>query len=297
MGITNGRDVIVKNIDGDIIKEYPSITKCSEDLGITRYRLENYATNNKPYNGMYFQININPDKFKIVKCDYCGKEFTCERFKIKDGRKNYCSPECMGAARKAPDNCVCPVCGKSFHRPKGEIENANHNYCSVTCANKAKEVYMRGENNHQYGLRGKLNASFKNGVYYKNGYKFVSIDYEHPFAFTAKDGSKTFAMLEHKLVAEKYLLNEDNSVEIDGKKYLKPGFVVHHINFIRDDNRPENLMIMERGEHSKLHRTIENNFFEFRDYCKKFSLDFDTVYAQYLYNTRTYGNRKSTFTM
>jgi len=35
---------------------------------------------------------------------------------------------------------------------------------------------------------------------------------------------------------------------------LEPGEVVHHINGIKDDDRPENLQVMTHSEHSKLHR-------------------------------------------
>jgi len=35
---------------------------------------------------------------------------------------------------------------------------------------------------------------------------------------------------------------------------LQPGEQVHHINDIKDDNRPENLLALTRSEHMKLHR-------------------------------------------
>lgn len=52
---------------------------------------------------------------------------------------------------------------------------------------------------------------------------------------------KTRYVLEHRLVMERML-----------GRYLKPNEVVHHINGVRDDNRPENLQVFQtNGAHLK----------------------------------------------
>ena len=66
-------------------------------------------------------------------------------------------------------------------------------------------------------------------------------------------------MREHRLVAEKYLLNETNSVEINGERYLKPEYDVHHKNFDKLDNRVENLEVLTRSDHLKLHHKLKNS--------------------------------------
>ena len=42
-------------------------------------------------------------------------------------------------------------------------------------------------------------------------------------------------------------------VERELGRYLNENEVAHHINHVRDDNRPENLMLMDRKEHMSIH--------------------------------------------
>ena len=69
-----------------------------------------------------------------------------------------------------------------------------------------------------------------------NGYKKVKAPVDHPY----KDG-KGYIM-EHRLVIEKAI-----------NRYLEPYEEVHHINYDKLDNRLENLMVLTRTEHRKLH--------------------------------------------
>lgn len=144
-------------------------------------------------------------------------------------------------------NAKCTVCGKQFHLKPYQLKRTKTHYCSHDCQNIARKQYMKGAGNHQYGLKGELNASWRGGKY-TTYYGYIAVKVQgHPFAHS--DG----VIFEHRLVAEKYLLTEENSVLINGKRYLKPDYVVHHKNHIRNDNRPENLEVMPKGKHSSMH--------------------------------------------
>lgn len=81
---------------------------------------------------------------------------------------------------------------------------------------------------------------------------------EHPFKDC--DGF----VFEHRLVAEKYLLTDKNSITINGKRYLKPEYDVHHKDENKLNNSKDNLQIMTRSEHisyhSKKRKKINNNW-------------------------------------
>ena len=47
-------------------------------------------------------------------------------------------------------------------------------------------------------------------------------------------------------MAEKYLMTDDQAIEIDGVKYLSPLFDVHHKDFNKQNNNLDNLEIMKR---------------------------------------------------
>ena len=160
-------------------------------------------------------------------------------------------------------NCTCAVCGKKFHDKPSHIKKCKNHYCSKKCHYEAKKQYMSGEGNHQYGLKGDKNSTWKSDRRLSR-YGYIQVrDLDHPFR------TKDDFILEHRLVAENYLLNDENSVEINGKRYLRKEYDVHHINFNRTDNRVENLMVLTKREHKQLHnhlnsreRNIETGQFE-----------------------------------
>ena len=112
---------------------------------------------------------------------------------------------------------------------------------------------MAGDKNHQYGLKGENNATWKSNVK-RTSYGYIMIrNLEHPFR------DKQGFVFEHRLVAEKHHLTPLNSVEIDGSLYLKSGYEIHHKNFDRTDNRPENLVVLTRKEHRTIHNKLNPN--------------------------------------
>jgi HNH endonuclease len=72
----------------------------------------------------------------------------------------------------------------------------------------------------------------------KAGYILVRCPH-HPCA------SKKGLVMEHRLIMEASI-----------GRYLQFDEVVHHINFIKDDNRIENLQLMKSGEHKSLHNKL-----------------------------------------
>lgn len=68
------------------------------------------------------------------------------------------------------------------------------------------------------------------------GYKTI-LKRDHPHAT-----KPNFYIKEHRLVMEKKL-----------GRYLKKDEMVHHINGVKTDNRPSNLVVLTRSAHSRHH--------------------------------------------
>jgi len=95
---------------------------------------------------------------------------------------------------------------------------------------------LQGRKNLSFAHRGNKHA-WKGGITYVNGYVLIK-HYTHPFA-----DKRHYILRSHLVVEEKI------------GRYLKSGEIIHHINGIITDDRPENLYLFSN---IKKHRNYHN---------------------------------------
>lgn len=152
-------------------------------------------------------------------------------------------------------NCV--ICDKEFNLKPYRINRLRLGKasCSKECLKLYKSQIMKGQGNHQFGLIGDKNSSFKGSETISNyGYILEYCD-DHPRPHDKSIKNKGVRVKQHRLVIERNhkLFDEKYFDNIDGWIILKEIYDVHHINEIRTDNRLENLQILTRSEHTSLH--------------------------------------------
>lgn len=152
-------------------------------------------------------------------------------------------------------NMVCPICGKEFHRKPYTLKVNSQKYgitCSKECSRQIRKIAMSGKGNHQYGLRGQDNASFLvgNRISKNNSVQEVMV-YVGDWHKNAEHGR----VKEHRYLVEKNheLFGDNNFNLIDGWYYLKQGLIVHHIDHNHENNSLDNLCVVTKSEHTRIH--------------------------------------------
>lgn len=102
---------------------------------------------------------------------------------------------------------ICQVCNKECFAKDSHIKYNRGKFCSHKCQNKLE--------NH---------PRWKNGRKKERGYRMI-LQHSHPSA------DSNGYIYEHRLIVEKQI-----------GRYLYHWETVHHVNEIRDDNRPQKLM-------------------------------------------------------
>lgn len=114
----------------------------------------------------------------------------------------------------------CPQCGK--HVEKIRKDGLKQQYCSHKC----------------YAINRERRGAYKDFVII-SGYKYIQCP-DHP------NSTKKGYVAEHRLIAENMI-----------GRYLNQDEDIHHLNFNKLDNRPENIVILTKSEHSKLHAKLK----------------------------------------
>jgi hypothetical protein len=191
-------------------------------------------------------------------CQICGKTF-----KVPHWRENakYCSRECSDKSRIAKTNLVCAVCGKPFHRKPYHLKRYKGEFgfcCSKSCSAILRVEMMSGENNHQYGLKGCLNSSFKHSELTHKNNKFNDVMI-YVGDWYAKSNSRG------RITKHRYLIELNHSLfdeaffeKIGDWFYLKNGLEVHHKDLNHNNNELNNLEVLTKSQHRKLHNKLHN---------------------------------------
>lgn len=152
-------------------------------------------------------------------------------------------------------NATCPICKADFHVKPSHLKRFKQVCCSRDCSRALRRIRMTGCGNHQFGLTGNKNASFKGDEIKRKNNRLVDIMVyvpDHPYA------NKCGRVKKHRLIVEQHHdAFDDKFFEIvNGKKYLKKCFFVHHIDGNHGNNDVNNLAVVSRSEHRRLHNLM-----------------------------------------
>ncbi len=205
----------------------------------------------------------------IKACEICDKEFYARPSLVKKGLNKYCSRGCSNKGLTTSIQKKCITCEKSFKIRLSELKRGKK-ACSFKChlkynmgknhpmwkggklkkkcltCNRVFLVWQYRKNakccsrkcvdKYASTKRGKETGNWRGGkLINNNGYVLIR-NSDHPMV------NRHGYVQEHRLVMEKKL-----------GRYLTKKEVAHHINGIKNDNRIENLQLMDSTTHKSYH--------------------------------------------
>ena len=158
-----------------------------------------------------------------TKCDFCSKELILSNYYFNHSVNHFCDSTCHSQWRlRNQHKIICDCCGATIYRNDYRLSKHKHNFCNKSCHN----------------IWTSKNSILTNANAWKGG-RFVTL-YGYILIYMPSHPKCTNRgyISEHRLVMEQKI-----------GRYLTKDDIVHHLNGVRDDNRPENLDICNKSTH------------------------------------------------
>lgn len=176
-----------------------------------------------------------------IKCDWCGKNFDRKKCLIKEN--NYCSRICLGMANAERYRVArlykCDSCGVEFERPPNHKARNSNFFCSKECSYnfKKKKILVKCDwcGDQFWKKQSDIKRTKHNFCSHR-----CSIDFVRWTGETRNVTVEGIAI--HRRIVEESL-----------GRSLTPEEEVHHIDHNYHNNKLENLMVVNKSEHSRIH--------------------------------------------
>ncbi len=158
---------------------------------------------------------------------------------------------------------ICKTCGVSFEPSPKQLNSGGGIYCSRPCqhtgnmnkeAPRMYEVYQQGLSLSQVGKKFGLTRQSVYSDFKRRGYKLRAKKVLPYLVFDEKKFTLSNTGYYALTYGDRQLMQRYVWEFYNGP--ILKGFDVHHINHDRTDNRIENLEMISRVQHSKLHHPI-----------------------------------------
>lgn len=188
-------------------------------------------------------------------CQECGKTFLA----YPSQKRRFCSQKCAitknweKRPRAQLTEIICKNCGVHFFVNSSEtrVKRGEVHYCSLKCRDeglkRGKMIKCKNCGKEFYSTRNDFCSKKCVYEYRKKTYDHHKIYEENGYLVRYEGGyNKKGNVKIHREVVEKAI----------GRR-LRPDEVVHHTDGDRKNNKLENLQVLSRGDHSRLHREKE----------------------------------------
>ncbi|MEK9207765.1 MAG: hypothetical protein AAB922_04735 [Patescibacteria group bacterium] len=173
-----------------------------------------------------------------ITCKVCGTVRYVKKGVAEKDNPQFCSKKCYAINKKASglfkkgEYRECGICKKEIYVQQWQIARGHGKFCSAQCRHIHLSKIFKGESSY----------AWKGGQY---------ID-SHGYVYLRAEG--------HPRVANNYVKRAVLVLENKIERYLSPGEISHHVNGVKNDDRPENLEVMTRDAHNKYHASLIKGF-------------------------------------